>query len=225
MSKSRFTEEQIIGMLKEHQAGTVGRRSLPQARDQRCHVLQVAVEVWRHGGLRRAQAEGAGGREPQAEEAAGGDDAGCGDAEGDAGKKLLTPSARRRAVSWAIEEKSYSQRRACGLVGLEPKTYRYASTRPDDGAVAAAAEGTGFGAPAVRLPAPAPVLAPGGHRAELEEALPALSEERLTVRKRGGRKRALGTTGADDDPAGPQPALVARLRLGHAGRAAGASGC
>ena len=35
-------------------------------------------------------------------------------------------------MTWAIEEKSYSQRRACGLVGLHPKTYRYASTRPDD---------------------------------------------------------------------------------------------
>jgi len=29
-------------------------------------------------------------------------------------------------VDWAIEEKGYSQRRACGLVGIEPKTYRYA---------------------------------------------------------------------------------------------------
>jgi hypothetical protein len=36
-------------------------------------------------------------------------------------------------VTWAIGEKNYSQRRACRLVGLHPKTYRYASTRPDDG--------------------------------------------------------------------------------------------
>jgi putative transposase len=36
-------------------------------------------------------------------------------------------------VTWAIDEKGYSQRRACRLVGLQPKTYRYASTRPDDG--------------------------------------------------------------------------------------------
>ncbi|GJD32817.1 IS3 family transposase ISMex1 [Methylobacterium adhaesivum] len=38
-------------------------------------------------------------------------------------------------MSWVIEEKGYSQRRACGLIGLEPKTYRYASTRGDDAAV------------------------------------------------------------------------------------------
>jgi hypothetical protein len=36
-------------------------------------------------------------------------------------------------VTWAIEDKSYSQRRVCRLIGMEPKTYRYASTRGDDG--------------------------------------------------------------------------------------------
>lgn len=36
-------------------------------------------------------------------------------------------------MSWAMTEKGYSQRRACGLVGIAPKTFRYVSTRPDDG--------------------------------------------------------------------------------------------
>ena len=35
-------------------------------------------------------------------------------------------------MNWAITEKSYSQRRACGPIGLDPKTYRYASRRSDD---------------------------------------------------------------------------------------------
>ena len=35
-------------------------------------------------------------------------------------------------MTWAIEEKSYSQRRACGLIGISPKTYRYASHRGED---------------------------------------------------------------------------------------------
>ena len=47
-------------------------------------------------------------------------------------------------------------------------------------------------------------------------------EERLTVRKRGGRKRALGTR-APMASRRAQPALVARLRGRHAHRAAGAS--
>ena len=40
-------------------------------------------------------------------------------------------------MTWAIEQKNYSQRRACGLVGLEPKTYRYVSKRPGDGEIRA----------------------------------------------------------------------------------------
>lgn len=44
-------------------------------------------------------------------------------------------------MTWATEEKCYSQRRACGLVGLDPKTYRYASRRPDDVAVRARLRG------------------------------------------------------------------------------------
>jgi putative transposase len=35
-------------------------------------------------------------------------------------------------VSWAIKERDYSQRRACALVGLAPKVYRY-RRRSDDG--------------------------------------------------------------------------------------------
>jgi hypothetical protein len=35
-------------------------------------------------------------------------------------------------VTWAIENKGYTQRRACGLVGMEPRVYRYRSSRPDD---------------------------------------------------------------------------------------------
>ena len=40
-------------------------------------------------------------------------------------------------MTWAIEQRNCSQRRACGLVGLEPKTYRYASKRPCDGEIRA----------------------------------------------------------------------------------------
>lgn len=47
----------------------------------------------------------------------------------------LTPRTRMRFVTWAIEEKCYSQRLACSLVGLDPKTCRYGSRRPDDAAV------------------------------------------------------------------------------------------
>ena len=35
-------------------------------------------------------------------------------------------------MTWAIREKGYSQRRACRLVGLQPKTYRYVTKRSGD---------------------------------------------------------------------------------------------
>ena len=35
-------------------------------------------------------------------------------------------------MTWAIDNKGCSQRRACGLVGMEPRVYRYRSSRPDD---------------------------------------------------------------------------------------------
>ena len=38
-------------------------------------------------------------------------------------------------MSWAIQNKGYSQRRACGLVGIDPRVCRYRSTRQDDAAL------------------------------------------------------------------------------------------
>ena len=95
-------------------------------------------------------------------------------------------------MTWAIENEGYSQRRACRLVGMEPRVHRYRSSRPDDADLRKrlrelAAERRRFG---YRRRTCSETRRRGG---ELEEALPALPGERLTVRKRGGRKRALGT--------------------------------
>jgi hypothetical protein len=132
MKRSRFSERTDHW----HSEGAPGRAerggALPEARGERADLLQVALEVWRHGGVGREAAEGARGGERQAEEAPGGVDAGRGDAARDARKKLLRPSSRRSAVNWAITEKGYSQRRACRLVGIDPRVYRYRSTRGDD---------------------------------------------------------------------------------------------
>ena len=96
-------------------------------------------------------------------------------------------------MTWAISEKGYSQRRACRLVGLQPKTYRYASTRPDDGALRTrlkelASQRRRFGYRRLGL-----LLARQGVRINHKKLYRLYKEERLTVRKRGGRKRALGT--------------------------------
>lgn len=93
---------------------------------------------------------------------------------------------------WAMEHEGYSQRRACKLVGIEPKAYRYASRRPDDGAVRArlralAGERRRFGYRRLHI-----LLARDGVRLNHKRLYRIYREERLGVRKRGGRKRALG---------------------------------
>jgi putative transposase len=100
---------------------------------------------------------------------------------------------RKRAVTWAIREKSYSQRRACGLVGLHPKTYRHASKRTGDEGLRAklrelASQRRRFGYRRLGL-----MLERQGIKLSAKKLYRLYKEERLTVRKRGGRKRALGT--------------------------------
>jgi putative transposase len=106
-------------------------------------------------------------------------------------------------VTWAIEEKCYSQRRACGLVGLDPKTYRYASRRPDDAAVRVrlkelALERRRFGYRRLHI-----LLRREGLDLNHKKLFRLYREERLTVKKRGGRKRALGTRAPMALPQGP----------------------
>lgn len=106
-------------------------------------------------------------------------------------------------MTWAIEEKSYSQRRACGLIGLHPKTYRYASRRSDDIDLRArlkalASERRRFGYRRLHI-----LLKREGIVLNHKKLFRLYREERLTVRRRGGRKRALGTRAPMTLPQGP----------------------
>jgi putative transposase len=96
-------------------------------------------------------------------------------------------------VTWAVREKSYSQRRACRLVGLHPKTYRYAPKRSGDEELRRrlrelASQRRRFGYRRLGL-----MLKRQGIKLNRKKLYRLYKEERLTVRKRGGRKRALGT--------------------------------
>ena len=106
-------------------------------------------------------------------------------------------------MSWAMTEKNYSQRRACGLVGIAPKTFRYVSTRPDDGELrdrlkALADERRRFGYRRLHI-----LLRREGVDVNHKKLFRLYREERLTVRRRGGRKRALGTRAPMAIPQGP----------------------
>ena len=96
-------------------------------------------------------------------------------------------------MSWAIKERGYTQRRACRLVSLEPKTYRYVSKRPDDDRLRQrlkelALERRRFGYRRLHI-----LLKREGIMINTKKLYRLYREERLTVRRRGGRKRALGT--------------------------------
>ena len=106
-------------------------------------------------------------------------------------------------MNWAMNEKNYSQRRACELVGIDPRVYRYRSSRADDADLRhrmreLASERRRFGYRRLHI-----LLKREGVEVNWKKLYRLYKEERLTVRKRGGRKRALGTRAPMAIPQGP----------------------
>jgi putative transposase len=106
-------------------------------------------------------------------------------------------------VDWAMTEKSYSQRRACALAGIDPRVYRRRSKRPADTELRArmkelASERRRFGYRRLHI-----LLKREGWDVNWKKLYRLYREEGLTVRKRGGRKRAIGTRAPMAIPQGP----------------------
>ena len=92
-----------------------------------------------------------------------------------------------------MKEKSYSQRRACALAGIDPRVYRRQLVRPEDGELRKhlrelSGERRRFGYRRLHI-----LLRREGWALNWKKLYRLYREEGLTVRKRGGRKRALGT--------------------------------
>ena len=106
---------------------------------------------------------------------------------------MVTPGAKRDAVAHARDHHGLSERRACKLVGVSRRVIRYEPTRPDDKALRQrlrelASERRRFGYRRLGY-----LLAREGITPNHKKLLRIYREEGLAVRKRGGRKRALGT--------------------------------
>jgi putative transposase len=106
---------------------------------------------------------------------------------------MVTPAARRQAAAHLCAAYEVSQRRACEVIGADRSSVRYRSTRPDDAAVRSrlrelAAERRRFGYRRLHI-----LLRREGFALNHKKLRRLYREERLMVRKRGGRKRALGT--------------------------------
>jgi putative transposase len=106
-------------------------------------------------------------------------------------------------VTAAQEAHGISERRACSIVGADRSAMRYRHHRADDAATRTrlkelAAERRRFGWRRLKL-----LLAREGIRMNHKKLRRLYAEERLQVRCRGGRKRALGTRAPMTLPQGP----------------------
>ncbi len=106
---------------------------------------------------------------------------------------MVTPAVKREAVAHLKDVHEMSERRACRVIGCDRMTVRYRSRRPDDSRLrerllALARERRRFGYRRLLI-----FLRREGFVVNHKRLFRIYREERLMVRKRGGRKRALGT--------------------------------
>ena len=106
---------------------------------------------------------------------------------------MVTPAGKRKAVVHLREEFGMSERRACKAIGCCRMTMRYQTTRADDASLrqrmrAIAQERRRFGYRRLHV-----LLKREGYLINHKKLFRLYREEKLTVRRRGGRKRAIGT--------------------------------
>ncbi|QAS83253.1 IS3 family transposase (plasmid) [Rhizobium acidisoli] len=193
MKRNRFTDEQIIGILKEHEAGT------PVAELCRKHgVSDASIYKWKakFGGMEVSEAKRLKTLEDENTKLkrlladAMLDNAALKDLFG---KEVVTPAAKRKAVAHLMSHHEMSERRACKAIGFCRMTIRYETRRDDDHELrermkALAHERRRFGYRRIHV-----LLRREGHLVNHKRLFRLYREEKLTVRKRGGRKRAIGT--------------------------------
>ncbi|MBA4082999.1 MAG: IS3 family transposase [Erythrobacter sp.] len=203
MKRSRFNEEQIIAILKEQEAGMATaevcrRHGISSATFYKWKSKFGGLDVSEARRLRSLEEENLRLKKLLAEAML--DNAVLKDL---AFKKMVTPGAKREAVAHAREHHGVSERRACALVGVSRRVIRYEPSRPDDRALRQrlrelAAERRRFGYRRLGY-----LLAREGIAPNHKKLLRIYREEGLRVRRRGGRKRALGTRRPMVLPDGP----------------------
>jgi putative transposase len=116
---------------------------------------------------------------------------------------MVTPAACREAVAHLRHGFAMSERRACRVVDADRSSMRYRQRRPDDGVLcerlkALAHERRRFGYRRLWV-----LLRREGHAVNRKRVYRLYRQERLMVRKRGGRKRAVGMRTPMPMPQGP----------------------
>ena len=113
---------------------------------------------------------------------------------------MVTPAAHREAAAYLQSTYEMSQRRASRVIGCDRTSLRYQRCRPDDGPLrerltALAQERRRFGYRRLHV-----LLRREGHAVNRKRVQRIYREEKLTVRRRGGRKRAMGTRRPIESP-------------------------
>ena len=106
---------------------------------------------------------------------------------------MVTPVARREAAAHLVTVHGMSERRACLTLSIDRSSVRYRSRRPDDGELRArlrelASERGRFGYRRLHV-----LLRREGRTMNKKRTQRLYREEGLAVRRRKGRKRAVGT--------------------------------
>jgi putative transposase len=106
---------------------------------------------------------------------------------------MVTPAGKRKAVAHLVEAHGMSERRACKAISCCRMTMRYQTTRADDAGLrqrmkAIAHERRRFGYRRLHV-----LLKREGYVINHKKLFRLYREEKLAVRRRGGRKRAIGT--------------------------------
>ena len=106
---------------------------------------------------------------------------------------MVTPAAHREAAVYLQSTYKMSERRACRVLGVDRASVRYVAIRPADQPLrdrlkSLAHERRRFGYRRLHV-----LLRREGHLVNRERVQRIYREEKLMVRRRGGRKRAMGT--------------------------------
>ncbi len=106
---------------------------------------------------------------------------------------MVTPVAHREAAAYLQSAHEMSERRACRVLGLDRTSVRYQASRPDDAELrdrmkVLTYERRRFGYRRLHV-----LLRREGHAVNRKRVQRLYREEKLTVRRRSGRKRAMRT--------------------------------
>ncbi|TFZ57400.1 IS3 family transposase [Methylorubrum sp. Q1] len=192
MKRKQFSEEQIIGILKEAEAGAVvtelcRKHGMSSATYYAWKAKFGGLEVSDAKRLRSLEEENAKLKRLLADTML--DNAGLKDL---LFKKVVTPAAKRQAVAHLQTTLGMSERRACAVVGADRTSMRYRSCRSDDGDLRSrlrelAQQRRRFGYRRLHI-----LLRRDGIMINRKKTQRLYREEGLTVRRRKGRRRAVG---------------------------------